>query len=109
MADKVNLQIDQGSTFFIDFIVKNYSTDTTVDLSSYTGAGQIRRTYSSSNSVPISVNVFANGTVRAGLSANQTQSLLPEQYVYDIEIQNNAGEITRIVEGIITITPEVTK
>jgi len=30
------------------------------------------------------------------------------RYVYDVELDNN-GVISRIVEGIVTVTPQVTK
>lgn len=108
MADKVNLTIDQGATFSVDFIVKNTNNET-VNLTDYTGAGQLRRNYASNSAVAFTIGVYANGTVRASLSANQTSSLSSDRYVYDVEIQNGLGEVSRIVEGIVTVTPQVTK
>jgi hypothetical protein len=33
----------------------------------------------------------------------------PGRYVYDIEAVSGANVITRVIEGIVTVTPEVTK
>lgn len=108
MADKVNLTIDQGATFSVDFIVKDSNNDV-VNLTDYVGAGQLRRNYASNSSTSFTIGVYSNGTVRASLSANQTSTLAADRYVYDIEIQNGLNEVTRIVEGIVTVTPQVTK
>jgi len=108
MADKVNLTIDQGATFSVDFIVKD-SNNEVVNLTDYVGAGQLRRNYASNSSTSFTIGVYSNGTVRASLSANQTSTLAADRYVYDIEIQNGLNEVTRIVEGIVTVTPQVTK
>jgi len=108
MADKVNLTVDQGATFSVDFIVKDANNDI-VNLTDYTGAGQLRRNYASNSATSFTIGVYSNGTVRASLTANQTAILSPDRYVYDLQITNGLGEVTRIVEGIVTITPEVTK
>lgn len=108
MADKVNLVIDQGTTYSVDFEVKDANNEI-VDLTNYTGAGQIRKHYTSNTAVSFTVNAYSNGVVRAALTANQTSSLSEGRYVYDIELTDIGSEVSRIVEGIITVTPEVTK
>lgn len=108
MADKVNLTIDQGATFSVDFIVKD-ANSAVINLTDYTGAGQLRRNYASNSATSFTIGVYANGTVRASLTANQTSTLSADRYVYDLEITNGLGEVTRIVEGIVTVTPQVTK
>jgi len=108
MADKVNLTIDQGATFSVDFIIKDANNDI-VNLTDYIGAGQLRRNYTSNTSTSFTIGVYSNGTVRASLTANQTAAILPDRYVYDLQITNGLGEVTRIVEGIITVAPEVTR
>ncbi len=109
MADKVNLTVDQGATFSVDFIVST-ANGTSADLTGYTGAGQIRKTYTSNSSTAFSINVYANGTVRAGLTANQTGNLNEGRYVYDVELTNTSdSSVVRLVEGIVTISPQVTR
>lgn len=108
MADKVNLTIDQGATFSVDFIVKD-ANNAVINLTDYAGAGQLRRNYASNSATAFTIGVYSNGTVRASLTANQTSTLSADRYVYDLEITNALGEVTRIVEGIVTVTPQVTK
>jgi hypothetical protein len=109
MATKANLVIDQGATFLVELDLKDENGDILV-LSGYTANSQIRKWYTSSNataSFTTSINVVS-GAVSLSLSANQTSSLTSGRYVYDVEIQNGSS-VTRIVEGIVTVTPQVTR
>jgi hypothetical protein len=41
---------------------------------------------------------------------NSTTAAIEEGiYVYDLEITNSAGTVTRLMEGNITVNPEVTR
>lgn len=109
MGTKQNLVIDQGTSFQS---VLNYRDDNQdpINLTGYTGAGQIRKHYSSSNSTSFTITLGgANGTVTLALSANTTANLVSGRYVYDIEITNGSGLVSRIFEGIVTVTPQVTR
>lgn len=108
MATQVNLLIDQGATFstVIDLVDEN---GVPVNLSSYTGASQLRRHYTSSNATSFSVSLTSNGVVTLALTANQTASLTAGRYVYDVEVTDTGGIVSRIVEGIVTVTPNVTR
>lgn len=108
MATKVNLVIDQGATFSTS-INLNDSTGNPIDLSTYTGSSQLRRHYTSSNSVTFSVNLNSNGVVTLGLTSSQTANLVAGRYVYDVELTSSANVVSRIVEGIVTVTPNVTR
>lgn len=107
MATKANLVIDQGSTFAssIDILAEN---DEPVNLTGYSARGQIRKHYSSSNSVSFTTTV-SNGSVVISLTANQTTNMVSGRYVYDIELVDPANTVLRILEGIVTVTPEVTR
>lgn len=109
MAIKANIVVDQGSSFSTSINITDTS-DNTIDLTGYTGAAQMRKHYSSSNSTPFTVTVLpADGVVRLALSANTTTNLVAGRYVYDVELTDNNGIISRIVEGIVTVTPNVTR
>ena len=43
------------------------------------------------------------------LNADETSNIVAGRYVYDVEITSSANVTSRIVEGIVTVTPEVTK
>ena len=50
------------------------------------------------------------GKVRVELSASQSEAIPPGRYLYDIEITNTSGGAkTRVIEGIVTVTPQITK
>lgn len=109
MGTKVNLLIDQGSTFETTIDLTD-DEGNLVNLTNYTGAGQIRKHYTSSNATNLTVTLGgSNGTVTLGLSANATANLIAGRYVYDVELTQPSGDVTRIFEGIVTVTPQVTR
>lgn len=108
MATKLNLVIDQGATYSNAIIVKD-SSNNAIDLSTYTVAGQIRKYYTSSNSTSFTATGNSTGYVNISLTSNATANLSSGRYVYDIEITSNTGVVTRVTEGIATITPQVTR
>lgn len=111
MAVKVNLSIDQGSTFATTFNLTNDETGEILDLSTYTAAGQIRKHYSSSNAVNfVCTSNVSTGVLAVSLSANTTRTMTAGRYVYDVELTETvSGAVSRVVEGIVTVNPEVTR
>lgn len=109
MASKANLVIDQGSIFSADLNLTDENGDV-LPLAGYQANSQIRKWYTSSNvSATFSTSIDTDlGVITLSLSANQTSSLEAGRYVYDVELKNGS-EISRIVEGIITVTPQVTR
>ena len=109
MATKANLFIDQGATFETVLTLTDENGDI-LDLASSNAASQIRKTYSSSLAAQFttSINVSA-GEITLSLTANQTGNLVAGRYVYDVELTDAANSITRIVEGVVTINPQVTR
>lgn len=109
MATKANLVIDQGSTFSSDLTLTDENGDP-LTLNGYTANSQIRKWYSSTNAAATfttSINTVS-AVITLSLTANQTSSLVAGRYVYDVEISDGA-EVSRIVEGIVTVTPQVTR
>jgi hypothetical protein len=110
MAAKHNIHIDQGTTFAHNFVVKD-SSATVIDLSGYTGRGQLRKEYASSSAdadFTVTISAPTTGTVEVTLTAAQTELIDSGSYVYDIEIVNGAT-VHRIVQGNATVYPEVTR
>ena len=111
MAAIANLFIDQGSTFSTSVNVKN-DDETPFDLTNHTAAAQIRKSYSSSTATNFTVSIAdppSNGQIDCQLTATQTAALEEGRYVYDVEVTSDTGTVTRVIEGIITINPNVTK
>lgn len=108
MATKVNLIIDQGTTF-VTAVTFNDESGSAIDFSSYTGQAQMRKHFTSSNSTSFSVSLSNNGVVSLSLTANQTSNLVAGRYVYDLEVVDSSNIISRLIEGIVTVTPNVTR
>lgn len=108
MATVNNIVIDQGTTFSLELNLTN-DDGTEKDLTDYTVSSQIRKSYYSNtytNFTTVKINMA--GTITISLTAEQTQDLKAGRYVYDVEIESDE-ETLRVLEGIATITPEVTK
>jgi hypothetical protein len=109
MATKANITIDQGTTFSTVISLAD-DEDVAVDLTGYTANSQIRKHYSSSNSQSFSITLGGtSGTISLSLTSTQTSNLTPGRYVYDVELTSSSNVVSRIVEGIVTVTPEVTR
>lgn len=110
MATIRNLTIDQGSTFSLSIELSD-ELGNALNLTGYTIAAQLRKSYGSTSYTAFTTsagNTPANGVLTLSLTSTQTSALRAGRYVYDIEIQNADGT-TRVLEGIITVTPEVTR
>jgi len=108
MATKANIVIDQGTTFNTIVDLKDENGDP-LDTVGYTANSQIRKWYSSSNATVVFTANISNGSVTLALTANQTSNLESGRYVYDIFLTDAANTISRVVEGIVTVTPRVTR
>jgi len=108
MAAKVNIVIDQGTTFNTTYTIHD-AADEPINFTGYTAESQIRKTYTASTSYPFTVTLTSDGQVSLSMTANQTGAITAGRYVYDVEVESGSGVRSRIVEGIVTITPQVTK
>lgn len=108
MATKANIKIDQGTDFItgIDITGEEFA----VNLEGYTGASHIRKYYTSESFVPfdVTINTLTN-VIYLGLDADTSNEMEPGRYVYDVELTDASGVISRILEGLVTITPGVTR
>lgn len=111
MAIYSNLSVDQGSTFGAEIDVTDSSGDP-LDLTGYTVAGQLRKTYTSTTATSFTSSVYsaAGGIVKIALNSTTTNALKAGRYVYDVEItKTSTGDITRIIEGQLEVRPGVTR
>ena len=108
MATISNIVIDQGTTFSLDLNLTN-DDNSAKDLASYTVTSQLRKSYDASTKTDFTTaKVDATGKVTISLTAAETALLKAGRYVYDIEIASSA-ETLRVLEGIVTVTPNVTR
>ena len=112
MAAIANLIIDQGANFSSDVTVKD-ANGNAFDLTGYTTQAKLAKGYSSTRTRTSMTSVIgtdaASGVVALALTATQTAALDAKRYVYDVEItQTSTGVVTRVIEGLITVRPNVT-
>ena len=109
-SQKLNIQVDQGTDYSETIIAKN-PDGTVLDVTGFSAAGQIRKSYTSSTATNFTVTFGTRtaGEVIIGLARAQTSSLEAGRYVYDVEITSSTNSRTRLAEGQVTVTQEVTR
>lgn len=110
MAGFAELTLEQGASYSTTVTV-NDATGSPTNLTGYTCASQIRKSYYSStaNSFTVVVSNAANGEITMSMTAANTANLSPGRYVYDLLITSPASVKTRVVEGIVTVLGSVTR
>lgn len=110
MSSSVNFEIGQGSTFLRTMTVVD-NEKTPLDLTNYTLEGQLRKNYNSDEFIAfdiVKINAVS-GRITIGLSDTITDTLIFPKYVYDIELTSGDSTKSRILEGSITVSPNVTR
>lgn len=108
MATISNIVIDQGTTFSLELNLTN-DDGTAKNLADYTVTSQMRKGYEATAKTDFTTaKVDADGKITISLTAAQSAAVKAGRYVYDIEIASSA-ETIRVLEGIATVTPEVTR
>lgn len=111
MACKQNFYVDQGSDFIKQLMFKNRETGEAIDLSASTFAGMVKVDYDDASPTmefSFNLNNAAAGEIYVYMTAAETAQLGAITYLYDIE-RTEGGIVTRIMEGKLIVTPEVTK
>jgi hypothetical protein len=114
MAEIYNINVDAGTTYKVQVAWKNQD-QTAINLTGFTGRMQIRKSYNSptvlldlnTSNGGIVITDAAGGLFEIRLTPNQTTSLTDG--VFDVEMVSASGEITRIIQGMVKVSPEVTR
>lgn len=110
MATISNLFVDAGATYS-NIITVSASNGQALNLTGYTVASQLRKSYSSSQSFSFTSSVYdpVSGKIRLQLTPTQSESIPAGRWLYDVEISSPSGTKTRVIEGIVTVTPQITQ
>ena len=110
MALTTNLYVDQGTTFSAIITLTNQD-GTAMNLAGYTVKSQFRKSYQSSTAVDFTASVYnaSAGQVRLQLEPEDTTDIKAGRYLYDVEVTSLTNAKFRVLEGIIVVTPEITK
>ena len=110
MANISNLYIDAGATYS-NIITITASNGQSLNLTGYTVASQMRKSYQSSTfyTFTASIHDALTGKIRLQLTPTQSEAIPAGRWLYDVEITSGSGVKTRVVEGIVTINPQITQ
>ena len=107
------LFLEQGASFNSTITLDDVYGDN-YNLTDFGGACQIKKSYYSSNAIAVMDTVILpeSSSISLRLGANVTANIAPGRYVYDVLIYSHtdaANNTIRVLEGIINVTPGVTK
>jgi hypothetical protein len=111
MAAIANYVINQGTSFSSGVTVRG-SDGNPLDLTGYTASAKMALGYASTRTRTTITTTFdadrTTGVITLSLTATQTAALdAPARYVYDLDITASDSTVTRIIEGLITVRPNV--
>lgn len=112
MAAYVELYIDQGTTFSNIINITDDITNTPVNIQGYIVSSQIRRSYYSANpsaNITCTITDALDGEITMSMTAANTANIKAGRYLFDVETIDTVGNVSRILEGIITVTPQITR
>ena len=120
-AGQYNFTIEQGATLKKQFTYKD-NAGAVVDLNGYVTRMQIRPSIGSDSKIADLDNSTlggltilpttgsaVSGTIELHINAESSSLYSFDQAVYDLEIKSNAGIVTRLLQGRIKLSKEVTR
>jgi hypothetical protein len=112
MTAYVELYMDQGTTFNNIINITDDITNSAVNISGYSITSQMRKSYYSANAsanITCTITDASTGEITLSVPANVTANLRPGRYVFDVKSVDSANITSRILQGIITVTPQVAR
>jgi hypothetical protein len=113
-ATTYDLTIEQGATF--SQLITYKDNGVPVSLTGYTARMQVRATLESASTLVELTTANgrialggAAGTITLTISATDTAALTSGRGVYDLELVSGSGIVTRLLQGVATISRNVTR
>ena len=110
MAAYSELFVEQYADYTTKINVDDLQGDA-INLTGYSASSQVRKSYYSTTAYEFTANISdpVTGEITLSMPAANTANMSPGRYVYDVLITSGAGVKTRIIEGIVTVLPSVTR
>lgn len=114
-AERFDFTIEQGATFKWYITINDPDAPTEfLDLTTYLVRSQARSKYESASpaftfTCIIQDQVTDTGKVLLYLADEATAVVAKGNYVYDVELESSGGEVVRLYQGRITVSPEATR
>jgi hypothetical protein len=109
-AGTYNFIVEQGATFNRILTVKE--NNSAMNLTGYSVASKMRSTHDSSTVVgtfTCTISNASSGEITMSMTNSTSAAIEEGIYVYDLEITSGAGAVTRLIQGEVTVNPEVTR
>ena len=113
-ATTYDILIEQGATY--SQLVTYKEAGVAINLTGYTARMQVRSTLESASTVVELTTANgrialggAAGTITLTISATDTAALTAGRGVYDLELVSGSGIVTRLLQGVATISRNVTR
>lgn len=107
----IDLFVDQGTDYQTNMDLTN-DDGTPMSVTGYTFTGQMRKSHYSKNptaNLIVTVVNGPNGNLSITMNSEVTSNISPGRYLYDIKMIDTSDVTIRIMEGIVTVTPQVTR
>jgi hypothetical protein len=109
MSVQDNFTIDAGGTLVREFIYKDDNGDT-IDISGYQARAQVRKSTFKELIIDSEPSIDSETfVITMTWTAAQTSKLVESNYVYGLEIYNEAGDVAVLTRGILTVNQEIVK
>jgi hypothetical protein len=110
-AAYTELYLEQGTTFTTNITLDDVYGDA-YNLSTLVAKSQIKKSYYSANVTAEFTTSIPNantGVIVMTLDAETTANIAAGRYVYDVSIKDTANTVTRVLEGVMIVSPQVTR
>ena len=107
-----NLVINSGADFSQSFNLQTTDSESPLNLTGYQVNAQFRKWSGSSTAVSFATTVTSPpslGQLFLTLSSQDTESIKPGRYVYDVILTNQFGIKDRVIEGMVLVREGVTR
>ena len=107
-----NLVINSGADFSQSFNLQTTNSESPLNLTGYQVNAQFRKWSGSSTAVSFATTVTnppSLGQLFLTLSSQDTKSIKPGRYVYDVILTNQVGIKDRVIEGMVLVREGVTR
>ena len=105
---KFNIVIAQGANFTETF-QSTESNGSASNLAGYTASASLKKRFEAKTSTSFAVTVTGStGEVGIAMTPGKTSSLSHGRYFYDVVLTSPTGTKSRLVEGMVTVTPGIT-
>lgn len=112
MAEYVELYIDQGADFSTTISINDEQTNIPGNLTNIVVTGQIRKSLLSVNAsaqFECTVTNAANGEILIEMTSANTSNLKAGSYFYDVRLSGVGNTHSRLIEGVLFVTPGITR